>query len=1140
MYRASWFRVAALACAAVAVVATCAAAPWLWQIGQRDGSAAEFNLGPGGWRDFRDDALYVIGESTPKADWPFVEPGPSDLWAGHREHSFAIVFGLDRVASGGECQFIVRLIDAQSNVPPNLRIDINGHRFERVTRHGHSDGPLKGDASQGTPQQIAVTFPTTYLHRGDNTIQITTTTGSWVIYDWLGFKVPAGTTLAPVAARTIIAHVDSVRALEAHGGGFVQPLKVTLRHFAAPAEATIRVRGATPVRLALQRGNNTAEVLVPAVKTEAELRVNVDVAGRALPPRTVTVRPVRKLTLYLLPHSHTDIGYTQIQTAVADRQVQNLVDGMAAARRTATYPAGARFVWNVEVLWAVDMYLHRMDAAHRAAFLQAVKDGQVALNGMYVNELTGLCRPEELLRLFRTATELEHNTGVKIDSAMISDVPGYTWGTVTALTQAGIRYLSAAPNYFDRIGDSVIQWQDKPFYWVSPSGRHKVLVWVPFRGYALSHIYHDLSRRLLDDLQADLDRVNYPYDIAYTRWAGHGDNAVPDPAICDFVKTWDAKYAWPKLVISSTSTAFHALEQRYAAKLPVYYGDWTPYWEDGAASSARETALNRNASDRLTQAETLWAMRNQPGYPAQAFDDAWRNVLLYSEHTWGAAGSVWDPLSATTKAQWEIKRGYAVRADAESAALLRRAGGEALAATAPRVQPAGAPLALDVYNTNSWPRTDLVVVDKVRSAGRDRVVDATGHPIASQRLRDGDLAFLAREVPPFGMARYTLAAGTPGEPVAEQPRGSPAAPVTVGPSTLDNGLVHVRIDPRTGAIAELRVPRIDRNLAGRPGLNDYLYLRQSDLANLQHNGPVHITIEDAGPLVATLRVESPAPGCRSLTREVRLVAGSPAVMLTDTLDKERAPIAPHPNDHVFAQTEGKESVNLGFPFDIPGGDVRIDLPIGSMRPDKDQIPGACKNWFTVGRWIDVANADYGVTCVTLDAPLIEVGGITARLLGSQRDPSVWRQAVAPTTTFYSWVMNNHWGTNYRAYQEGPTVFRYVLWPHGRPDYAAASRRAIGCTQPLVVMPSTDTSRPPLAPRLRLSTDAVVVSSFKPADDGHGWIVRLYGASGKDTSVTLTWSTPVTTWLSDTEETAIAPITGPVLVPRWGIVTLRVQ
>ena len=51
---------------------------------------------------------------------------------------------------------------------------------------------------------------------------------------------------------------------------------------------------------------------------------------------------------------------------------------------------------------------------------------------------------------------------------MISDVPGYTWGIVSAMAQAGVKYFSIGPNYRDRIGRTMSTWEDKPFYWIGP------------------------------------------------------------------------------------------------------------------------------------------------------------------------------------------------------------------------------------------------------------------------------------------------------------------------------------------------------------------------------------------------------------------------------------------------------------------------------------------------------------------------------------------------------------------------------------------------------------------------------------------------------------------------------------------------
>jgi len=52
--------------------------------------------------------------------------------------------------------------------------------------------------------------------------------------------------------------------------------------------------------------------------------------------------------------AHTDIGYTDLQSTVEEKQVNNLKEDIALARKTATYPEGSRFIWNVEVLWAVE------------------------------------------------------------------------------------------------------------------------------------------------------------------------------------------------------------------------------------------------------------------------------------------------------------------------------------------------------------------------------------------------------------------------------------------------------------------------------------------------------------------------------------------------------------------------------------------------------------------------------------------------------------------------------------------------------------------------------------------------------------------------------------------------------------------
>jgi alpha-mannosidase len=218
----------------------------------------------------------------------------------------------------------------------------------------------------------------------------------------------------------------------------------------------------------------------------------------------------------------------------------------------------------------------------------------------------------------------------------------------------------------------------------------------------------------------------------------------------------------------------------------------------------------------------------------------------------------------------------------------------------------------------------------------------------------------------------------------------------------------------------------------------------------------------------------------------------------------------------------------------------LDIPLGATQPEIDQLPGSCKNWLPVGRWIDVSNESFGVTWVTLDAPLVEIGGITATMLGSQKVPALWRQHIEPTQTFYSWVMNNHWGTNYLAYQSGPVTFRYALRAHGSEDIAAASRFATGLSQPLLVSPShhelVSTSM------LKIGPASVLLTELKPSDDGKAWIVRLFASSDEDVSARLTWSSKNVgqTFLSNLAEEPLRPVNGDISIAGWDLVTLRVE
>jgi hypothetical protein len=1075
----------------------------LWQIGRPGAGNAGFALAPDGYQRYKDDAVFLVGTSDPAAAWPYVQPGPVDSWAGSRPHTFTIAFSASHVPPAGMCRLDIGLLDTQAVKPPHLSIAVNEKIFGLQMPVGAGDVSITGDPAAGHPYRFSVPVPSSALHNGANTIAITSDSGSWMLYEYVQLWTQ-DTVWAMQAPSIVFTAAHPARTTLRLNGHVVQHAIVSVYNSGPPTHVTVAAAGAGSLNVALPHGTTPVDLPLPVVHRPTSFRITL-AATASMSTRTVTLLPVRPLTIYLLPHSHVDIGYTDRQETVEKKQVDNLRKALELIRRTASYPEDARFKWNLEVVWPIDKYLRDASPARRAEFFVAVRSGKLGLNGLYGNLLTGSCSGEELLRATRPALAIARHAGKPLDSAMLSDVPGYTWGTVTALAQAGIKYLSLGPNEGDRTG-SIHDWDDKPFYWKSPSGQEKVLCWMPYRGYSFASSTGANLGNDLNEYLERLEKIQYPYDVACLRWQANSDNGPPDARLSDEVRAWNARYASPHLAIATTDEPFRALQQRAGAGIPTYSGDITPYWDDGVASTALETSLNRGAADRLTQGEALWAMRGPAGFPAASFADAWRDALLYSEHTWGAYNSISNPDDDFVKEQWSYKQAFALHADAKSRALLSAA------------LPSGTvPSTVDVVNTQSWLRTDLVLIPKELSTAGDRVVDSNGGAVASQRLSTGELAILAQDIPPFSSRRYTVESGTP---------YSDGGMVVSEDGTLSNSLLTLKIDRATGAISSLTdtglaVDLVDHTAA--TALNDYFYLPGADLKNLQRGSRATITVKEAGSLVVALEVRSRAPGCDSLTREIRLVRGLERVDIADTVDK--------------TAVRDKEGVHFGFAFNVPQGQVRLDVPWAIERPDLDQLPGSNKNWYPVQRWADVSNDRYGVSLATPDAPLIEVGGITGNV-GLDGSPD-WRHDVAPTQTLYSWVMNNHWHTNYKAEQEGPATFRYSIAPHGPFAAAAAERFGIDCAQPLLVTPAGGPI-PASKPLLTVQPATVLVAGLKPTDDGRATLVRLYNASDRAAAATLSWRTGrKSTVLSDTAEDPGKPVPGSVTVPAWGMVTLRV-
>lgn len=887
-------------------------------------------------------------------------------------------------------------------------------------------------------------------------------------------------------------------------------------------------------------GISTCRVLLPdgvAVKQEAQIALTLRQGTRAL-KKEVKVPAMRHWLVYLYNHSHVDIGYTAPHKVVEFIHKRNIEEGIKLAEATKDYPEGARYRWNPEVIWPLERLWQTMPE-RREYVLKAIRDGYLCVDASYLNLNTSVCSDEELFHVFRFSREMQRLTGKPMDTLQQIDVPGMSWGLVPVMAQEGVRYIMAWPNGGTRVGFARDGIERSPFWWVGPDGKSKVLFFQPGNygnsnsgGKGGSTGRPWFGQRDTDKIPAvirtgsanvdftgqltGLEKAKHPYDFMVLSWS-LWDNCPLDADIPDAVRAWNEQHAFPRIIIAGAHEIMQMIEKKYGDQFPVVKGDFTEYWTDGLGTAARLIAINRNAKERLTQAETLWTML-RPGKPAPRaeFDEAWRYIALGSEHTWCAENPA-EPYFQD--AIWKVKQDYFREANDRSQTLLD----EALAPATDRSQGACGPPdgpangGVAVFNTHSWKRGGLVTLAKSESARGDRVTDDQGKDVPAQRLSTGELIFLTTDVPAFGSRHYSVVKGKCPLPDGCKLNGT----------TIENQSLRVTLDPATGNITHLVNLVTGKNFADAKvngGLNAFRWI-PANRYEPKADTDISISTVESGPLLMELRITSKAVGCRAVSRSVRLIAGQPWVEISNVVDK--LPLV------------AKDGIHFGFGFDIPQGITRVDIPWGVMEMEKDQWPQANRNWIAMQRWLDISNDKEGVTWCSLDAALFEYGDMTANIDCGWGNKGPWIRKLAPSSTIYSWVMNNHWITNFPLTQDGPVTFRYRVLLHGAYNAAAANRFGLEQAQPLAHVATN--SDPKLKPLVAVDNERVCVTILKPTADGKATILRLRSLSDKPENVKLSFpvGAPKSVRLCAFEEIPGQPAETISMLPH-GIATVSVE
>jgi len=332
---------------------------------------------------------------------------------------------------------------------------------------------------------------------------------------YMTYQVPLESTITAKQLKTVTKE----------NGALFHTIRFNYIHLAAPVEASIQVEDEVKPFM-LRTGLNEIDFLVPKVKSATTLPTQF-IVGDKIQKQDVELNPVKEWTVYLVQHSHTDIGYTRAQSEILAEHMRYIDYALDYCDQTDRYSEEAQFRWTCEASWAVREYLNNRPKEQTDRLIQRIKEGRIEVTGMFFNfseivDETALAIQLQALKQFK-------QQGIDVTTAMQNDVNGIGWCMVDYYHNTGVKYLTMGQH-----GHRARIPFNKPtaFWWESPSG-NKLLA------YRAEHYMHgnalsltngriDVFRDNLSNYLGDLEAKDYPLDRTSFQFSGYvTDNSPP-------------------------------------------------------------------------------------------------------------------------------------------------------------------------------------------------------------------------------------------------------------------------------------------------------------------------------------------------------------------------------------------------------------------------------------------------------------------------------------------------------------------------------------------------------------------------------------------------------------------------------------
>jgi hypothetical protein len=824
---------------------------------------------------------------------------------------------------------------------------------------------------------------------------------------------------------------------------------------------------------------------------EGQALITLRIANRD-EPQTADSLAIR--TVYLLQHTHTDIGYTKPQTEILAEHIRYIDYAVEYCELTENYPDDAKFRWTCEAAWAVKEYILNRPKEQVDKFIKYIKKGQIEVSGMFFNMAEIV--DENSFKTFFEPLRLFKEWGIPVQTAIQNDVNGIAWCLADYLPDLGIKYFTMGEN-----GHRALIPFDRPtlYKWESPSGK-SVYSW-------RSDHYHTANQWGIDKV-SDIEKMapaifnyldllvkkGYPFDAVAVQYSGYWtDNSPPSMHESNLIRDWNNKYAVPKL----RSALFHEflddVTTRYGDRLPVIRAAYPDWWTDGFGSAARETAASRRThADMITIQGllSLAVLKNQP-LPAHTQDKIrhiHENLLFYDEHTYGAAESISDPACDNSQVQWAEKASYVWEA-LKNAQIMYETSAGLLQNFIPR----GQYPTVTFFNTLNWPRSGMVELyidhEIIPYRRAFKMIDESGNVLKTQYLRSRNegayYAVYAENIPPMGYKSYNI--------VVEKNNIAEISPAGFKDYIVENEYFKITVDPDKGTVKSLFDKKLQLEMvdAASPWqLGAFVYetlgnrqqMERYTMTDYERNAitDIRVTAGNNGQVYQSIHIQGKSACCEEgfgVKIELRLFHHEKRIELHYAVKKE--PIT------------DPDGIYVAFPFKLDKAKLYFDVQGGIVSPGENQIEGTASDWNTVQNFVLARNDKAQFVVGSNQIPLFQMGGICT---GQYQ-----RKKTYEYPHVYSWVTNNYWTTNFRASQEGELRWSYYLTSSDDVSDSFASRFGWSSRVPIYarVVPVGKPNRLPASfSAFRFNRDNFLMTSSTPSIDKGYVLINVRELDGK--------------------------------------------